>query len=167
MSLRDRLHDEMTAAMRSGDALRRDTLRMAWSAVYNVEKRDHATLTDDEDLPSSPARSRPAASRSRPSGRAAARTSPRRRRPRSRSSPASCPQALTEDELAALVDEAIAATGARSARDLGQGDGLALAAHPRPSRRHGSLVAGLVGRRRSARADLAAHDARRGGGGPG
>ena len=50
MSLRDRLHDEMTAAMRSGDALRRDTLRMVWSAVYSAEKRDRTTLTDDEAL---------------------------------------------------------------------------------------------------------------------
>ena len=34
--------------MRSGDALRRDTLRMAESAIYNGEKRDRRTYTDDD-----------------------------------------------------------------------------------------------------------------------
>ena len=40
----------MTAATRSGDALRRDTLRMVWSAVYAVEKRDRTILTDDQTI---------------------------------------------------------------------------------------------------------------------
>ena len=48
MSLKDRLHDEVTAAMRSGDALRRDTLRLAQSAAYNVEKKNQRPLTEDE-----------------------------------------------------------------------------------------------------------------------
>jgi uncharacterized protein YqeY len=39
---------EITAAMRSGDSLRRDTLRMAESAIYNGEKRDRRTYSDDE-----------------------------------------------------------------------------------------------------------------------
>ena len=34
--------------MRSGDALRRDTLRMAESAAYNGEKRRPPRITDDE-----------------------------------------------------------------------------------------------------------------------
>ena len=34
--------------MRSGEGLRRDTLRMAESAIYNAEKRDRRTYTDDE-----------------------------------------------------------------------------------------------------------------------
>src|SRR6476619_6603399 len=34
--------------MRSGDALRRDTLRMAESAIYNAEKRDRRSYSDDE-----------------------------------------------------------------------------------------------------------------------
>ena len=48
MSLRDRIQTDVTAAMRSGDALRRDVLRMAQNAVYIVEKRDQRTLSDDE-----------------------------------------------------------------------------------------------------------------------
>ena len=38
MTLRERLQDDTTAAMRSGDTLRRDVLRMAQNAIYNVEK---------------------------------------------------------------------------------------------------------------------------------
>ena len=39
MSLRERIQSDITAAMRGGDALRRDVLRMAANAAYNVEKR--------------------------------------------------------------------------------------------------------------------------------
>ena len=48
MSLRDRIQTDVTAAMRSGDALRRDVLRMAQNAVYTVEKRDKRELGDDD-----------------------------------------------------------------------------------------------------------------------
>lgn len=34
--------------MRSGDALRRDTLRMAMNAIYNAEKRDRREYAEDE-----------------------------------------------------------------------------------------------------------------------
>ena len=50
MSLRDRVQTDITAAMRGGDALRRDVLRMATNAAYNVEKRNQQPLTDDEFL---------------------------------------------------------------------------------------------------------------------
>src|SRR6185437_6937631 len=50
VSLKNRLQEELTAAMRSGDTLRRDTLRMAQSAAYTLEKRNLRPLTDDEVL---------------------------------------------------------------------------------------------------------------------
>ena len=50
MTLRERLHDDTTAAMRSGDALRRDTLRMVQNAIYNIEKARRITLSEDEVL---------------------------------------------------------------------------------------------------------------------
>ena len=52
MTLRDRLQTDITAAMRGGDALRRDVLRMATNAAYNVEKKQQRPLTDDESWPS-------------------------------------------------------------------------------------------------------------------
>ena len=50
MTLRERLQDDTTAAMRSGDALRRDVLRMAQNAIYNIEKAKKVTLSEDEIL---------------------------------------------------------------------------------------------------------------------
>ena len=65
------------------------------------------------------------------------------------------PQALTEDELRALVDEGIAATGAASARDLGKVMGW-LSPKIR-GRADGKVASGLVAPA-LARADLSAHD---------
>ncbi|MGH2407779.1 MAG: GatB/YqeY domain-containing protein, partial [Candidatus Limnocylindrales bacterium] len=48
MTLAQDLKAAMTAAMRSQDALRRDTLRMVVAAAYNAEKTARRPLTDDE-----------------------------------------------------------------------------------------------------------------------
>ena len=155
MSLRDRLHDDMTASMRSGDALRRDTLRMALSSAYALEKRDHATLSDDATLA---VLTREVKTR---------RESVEAYRKGSREDLAAkeeaeigilaayLPQALTEDELHALVADAVAATGASSARDLGRVMGRL--AGPTRGRADGRHVSELVAQALAA-ADLAAHD---------
>jgi len=51
-SLKDRLHEDLTAAMHAQDDVARSTLRMALSAISKAEVagRTHATLTDDEVL---------------------------------------------------------------------------------------------------------------------
>jgi uncharacterized protein YqeY len=146
----------MTAATRSGDALRRDTLRMVWSAVYSAEKRDRTTLTDDQAIT---VLSREVKTR---------RESVEAFRKGGREDLAAkeeaeiaiiatfLPRALTEDELAALVDEAIAATGASSARDLGKVMGW-LSPRTR-GRADGKVVSGLVAAA-LARADLVVQDA--------
>ena len=50
MSLHDRVQTDITAAMRGGDLLRRDVLRMVSNAAYNIEKKQGRPLTDDEYL---------------------------------------------------------------------------------------------------------------------
>ena len=50
MSLHDRIQTDIATAMRGGDNLRRDVLRMVASAASNVEKRQGRPLTDDEYL---------------------------------------------------------------------------------------------------------------------
>jgi uncharacterized protein len=65
------------------------------------------------------------------------------------------PADLPDDELRALVDEAIAATGAQSARDLGRVMGW-LAPRTR-GRADGRRVSALVAQSLAAR-DLAGHD---------
>ena len=106
--------------MRSGDALRRDTLRLAESAIYNAEKRDRRTYTDDEIVG---VLSREVKTR---------RESIDAFRKGGRDDLASkeeaeigiletyLPEQLGEAEVEALVREAIAATGAAGPRDIGK-----------------------------------------------
>jgi len=155
VSLRDRLHEEMTAATRSGDALRRDTLRMVWSAVYTVEKRNHATLTDDQAL-AVLAREVKTRRESVEAYRNGGREDLAVKEEAEIAIVAGyLPAALSEAEISVLVGEAIAATGAASARDLGKVMGW-LGPRTR-GRADGKVVSGLVAAA-LAQADLVAHD---------
>ena len=44
MTLRSRLHDELTASIRAAEPFRRDVLRMAYNALYNAEKRQSGRI---------------------------------------------------------------------------------------------------------------------------
>jgi uncharacterized protein YqeY len=155
VTLRERLHDDTTAAMRSGDALRRDVLRMAQNTMYNIEKAKKVTLSEDEVLG---VLTREVKTR---------RESVEAFRSGGREDLAAkeeaeiailqgyLPDALTEAEIGALVEEAVAATGASSARDLGKVMGW-LSPKTR-GRADGKVVSGLVAQA-LARADLAGHD---------
>jgi hypothetical protein len=154
--LRERLQADTTAAMRSGDTLRRDVLRMVQNTIYNTEKAKKVTLSEDEIL-----------------GVLAREVKTRREsieafRKGGREDLAAkeeaeiailtdyLPAALTDDELRALVDEAVAATGAASARDLGKVMGW-LSPKIR-GRADGKVASGLVAQA-LASADLSAHEA--------
>lgn len=155
MSLQDRIQSDIAVAMRGGDGLRRDVLRMVSSAAYNVEKKQGKPLSDDEFLT---VLSREVKTR---------RESVEAFRAGGREDLASkeeaeiailgdyLPQALTEDEIAALVHEGITATGAASARDMGKVMGW-LSPRTR-GRADGKRVSELVVQA-LAEADLAAHD---------
>jgi uncharacterized protein len=154
VSLQDRLHEELTAAMRSGDALRRDTLRLAQSAAYNVEKRNKKPLSDDE-LIAVLSREVKTRRESIEAFRAGGREDLASKEEAEIAILAGfLPQALTEDEVGALVAEGIAATGASSARDMGKVMGW-LAPRTR-GRADGKRVSELVIQALAA-ADLAAH----------
>jgi uncharacterized protein YqeY len=155
VTLRERLHEDTIAAMRSGDALRRDTLRMVQNAVYNIEKAKKVTLSDDDIL-----------------GVITRETKTRREsveafRNGGREDLAAkeeaeiailadyLPTPLTDDELRTLVEQGVAETGAASARDLGKVMGWL---SPRiRGRADGKVASGLVAQA-LARADLAIHD---------
>lgn len=141
--------------MRSGDALRRDVLRMAQNAVYLVEKRDRRELSDEE------------------IGAVLAREVKTRResveafRKGGREDLAGkeeaeiailqdyLPEQLDDAAIERLVAEAIAATGASNARDMGKVMGWL---SPRTKgRADGRRVSELVARE-LARADLADHE---------
>jgi len=165
VSLRDRLHDDITTAMRSGDVLRRDTLRMVWSNVYAQEKRDLANLSDDATL-GVLTREVKTRRESVEAYRAGGREDLAAKEEAEIAIIAEyLPPPLTDDELQTLIADAIATTGAASARDLGRVMGRLAA--PTRGRADGRHVSGLVAQALAA-ADLAAHDeAPHGGGGTG
>jgi uncharacterized protein YqeY len=155
VSLQDRVQTDIAAAMRAGDGLRRDVLRMVVSAAYNVEKRQGHPLTDDEYLA---VLSREV--KTRRESVEAFRAGGREDLVAKEEAEIAIigeylPEALTEDEIAALIREGIAATGASSARDMGKVMGW-LAPRTR-GRADGKRVSELVVQA-LAGADLAAHD---------
>jgi uncharacterized protein YqeY len=155
VSLQERVQTDIAAAMRAGDSLRRDVLRMVASAAYNVEKREGRPLTDDEYLA---VLSREV--KSRRESVEAFRTGGRedlavREEAEIAVITEYLPAALSEDEIRALIDEAIATTGATSPRDMGKVMGWLV---PRTrGRADGKRVSELVVQS-LAGADLAAHD---------
>lgn len=154
MSLKDRLQEDVTAAMRSGDVLRRDTLRLVANAAYNLEKKNQRPLSEEE-LLAVLAREVKTRRESVEAFRNGGREDLAGREEAEIAIIAEyLPQALTEDEIRALVDEAIAATGAATARDMGKVMGW-LSPRTR-GRADGKRVSELVIQALAA-ADLAAH----------
>jgi uncharacterized protein YqeY len=123
VTLRQRLKDDITAAMRSGEALRRDTLRMAENAIYNAEKRDRRTYGDDE-VAAVIGREVKTRRESVEAFRAGGREDlAAKEEAEIEILGAFLPAQLTDAELSALVDEAVAATGASTPRDMGKAMG--------------------------------------------
>jgi len=141
--------------MRGGDSLRRDVLRMAANAAYNLEKRNQKPLTEDEFL-AVLAREVKTGRESVDAYAAAGRADlAAKEQAEIAILEEYLPAALTEGEIQALVDEAIASTGATNPRDMGKVMGW-LSPKTR-GRADGRVVSGLVAST-LARADLAAHD---------
>jgi len=155
LTLRERLKDDTTAAMRSGDALRRDVLRMVQNAVYNIDKSKHTTMSDDEIvgvISREVKTRRESVEAFRAGGREDLATKEEAEIAILRDY---LPEAMSDAELQALVEEGVAATGATSARDLGKVMGW-LSPKIR-GRADGKVASGLVAQA-LARVDVAAHD---------
>ncbi len=120
MTLRERLQAELAVAIKGGDVRRRDTLRMAWNAVYNAEKAARRPLTEDEVVA--------ALLRELKTRRETVEAVQAAGRPDLAAEEEAriailaefLPQPLSDAELDDLVAAAIAETGARSRRDLGR-----------------------------------------------
>jgi uncharacterized protein len=120
VTLKERLQSDTTAAMRSGDVLRRDTLRMVQNSAYNLEKKSGKPLTDDELLAvvgREVKTRRESVEAFRKGGREDLAA---KEEAEIAILSGYLPEQLDEAELAALVDEAITATGAETPRDLGK-----------------------------------------------
>jgi uncharacterized protein YqeY len=143
--------------MRSGDALRRDVLRMVTNSAYNLEKKQQRPLSEDEYLAvvtREVKTRRESVEAFRKGGREDLAT---KEEAEIVILGEFMPQALSDEELGALVAEAVTATGASSARDLGKVMGW-LSPRTR-GRADGKRVHELVGQA-LARADVTAHEAR-------
>jgi uncharacterized protein len=144
--------------MRSGDALRRDVLRMAQNAVYTVEKRDRRELGDD-DVAAILSREVKTRRESIEAFRKGGREDLAAKEEAEIGILADyLPEQLDDAAIQTLVGEAVAATGASSARDLGKVMGW-LSPRTR-GRADGRRVSELVAQA-LARADLAGHDTTR------
>jgi len=155
VTLRERLHEDTTAAMRSGDALRRDVLRMAQNSMYLIEKTRQGTLSEDEVvgvLTREVKTRRESVEAFRAGGREELAA---KEEAEIAILQAYLPEALTEDELRALVTEGVTATRATNARDLGKV--MAWLSPRTRGRADGKVVSGLVAQA-LAQADLAGHD---------
>ncbi|BDY06500.1 MULTISPECIES: GatB/YqeY domain-containing protein [unclassified Ferrimonas] len=124
MSVIERLKDEQKAAMRAKDKARLGTIRLALAAVKQQEVDGQKTLTDDEItavLTKMVKQRRDSISQFEAAGRQdladveAAEVVVLQE---------FLPQPLTEEELGALVDKALADSGASSMQDMGKVMGL-------------------------------------------
>jgi uncharacterized protein YqeY len=141
--------------MRSGDALRRDVLRMAQNAIQAIEKRERRELGDD-DVAAVVTREVKTRRESVEAFRKGGREDLAAKEEAEIAILSDyLPEQLDDVAIRALVDEAVAATGASNARDLGKVMGW-LSPRTR-GRADGRRVAELVAQT-LARADLAGHD---------
>ncbi len=126
-TLKERIRSELTAAMKSGDKLKVGTLRMLTTAIVNREKEVLHELSDDE--------VRDVAAREVKRRSESIEAFERGDRPdlvavetaeRDLLAPYA-PEQLSEAQVDALVDEAIASTGATTVKDLGRVMGAVMA----------------------------------------
>lgn len=120
MSLKRRILSDMTAAMKSQDALRTSTLRMVKAALTNREIEKGGELSDDEIikmLRSLIKQRQEAAEQYERGGR---QEMADKERAEIEIIESYLPQAATPEEIERAVAEAIAETGATSIRDMGK-----------------------------------------------
>ena len=141
-SLKVKVHEDMTAAMKAGDKVRLGALRMLAAAITNREKEVLHELSDDE--------VRELAAREVKKRNESIEAFQQGDRPdlvekelaeREVLAPYA-PEQLSEAEVDALIDEAISATGASSVQEMGKVMGAVMA--KAKGRVDGSVVQGKV-----------------------
>jgi uncharacterized protein YqeY len=125
-SLKARVHDEMTAAMRSGDKVRLGALRMLAAAITNREKDVLHELTDDEvgEVAGREVKKRAESIEAFEAG-GREDLAERERAEREVLRPYA-PEQLDEAAVDALIDEALASTGATSVKEMGKVMGVVM-----------------------------------------
>jgi hypothetical protein len=120
VSLVKRLEGEVKEAMLARDAPRRDALRLILNSLRSAEKELQRPLSDDEELQVLQ-RERKRRNEAAEAFRGAGRDEQARQEENELAVLEEfMPAPLTEEELEAIVDDAIAETGATSLRDMGR-----------------------------------------------
>jgi uncharacterized protein YqeY len=120
VSLVERLEGEVKEAMLARDAIRRDALRLILNSLRSAEKDLQRPLSDDEELQVLQ-RERKRRNEAAEAFRAGGREEQAAQEETELSILEEfMPEPLSEDELEAIVDNAIAETGATSLRDMGR-----------------------------------------------
>lgn len=120
MSLKEKLMDDLKAAMKDKDTIRKNTIQMARSAVLQVEKDSRVTLDDDgilEIIAKEVKKRRDSLTDFEKSGRQDLIDGLKTEIDVLLKY---LPEQLTEDQLEVIVKDAINETGAGSARDIGK-----------------------------------------------
>ena len=136
----DRISAEMKASMKSGDKVRLGTLRMLATSIRNLEIERRHDLTEEEFLEvvgREVKRRREAAEAFADAGRDEL---AEKERAESAVLEAYLPEQLPEEEVRAIVEEAITATGASGPKEAGKVIGYVM------SRHKGTVDGGLVNR---------------------
>jgi hypothetical protein len=126
-SLKDRLHEEMTAALKAGDRTRLGALRMLAAAVTNREKDVLHELSDDEvrEVAGREVKKRTESIEAfEGAGRQELADKERAERD---VLVAYAPEQLSDAEVDAIVDAAIESTGASSSKEMGKVMGVVMA----------------------------------------
>ena len=125
-SLKAKVREEMTDALKAGDKVRLGALRMLAAAITNREKELRHELSDDE-VREVAGREVKRRTESIEAFEAGGRTDLVEQGARRAGGPAAyAPEQLDEATVDAMIDEAIAATGATSAREMGKVMGVVM-----------------------------------------
>jgi len=120
MALRDQINEDLKTAMRSGEAARRDTIRLLQAALKQREVDERKTLTDGDVLgviEKMIKQRRDSITQFEQGGRQDLADKEKQELALLQGY---MPQALGEEELAAAVQEAVAASGAAGPADMGK-----------------------------------------------
>jgi uncharacterized protein YqeY len=120
MSLRDQINDDLKAAMRSGETVRRDTIRLLTAALKQREVDERKTLTDADVLAvieKMIKQRRDSISQFEQGGRQDLADKEKLELTLLQTY---MPQAMGEDELAAAIAAAVAESGAAGPADMGK-----------------------------------------------
>ena len=120
MSLRDQINDDLKAAMRSGETVRRDTIRLLTAALKQREVDERKTLTDADVLAvieKMIKQRRDSISQFEQGGRQDLADKEKQELTLLQTY---MPQAMGEDELAAAIAAAVSETGAAGPADMGK-----------------------------------------------